>query len=149
MELKLGRFGKYFACQSDSCTATRQLMKNGELKPVFMDPIKLESLRCEKCDDFYLLRDSLKGLFLAASQFPKNRETRAITVNELKPVTDKLPEKYSHFAKAPEIDDDGDDLVVRFNKKSGDHLLSAEHKGKKKKYFYFFNGSSWEQKPRD
>ena len=54
MELKLGRFGKYFACQSDSCTATRQLMKNGELKPVFMDPIKLESLRCEKCDDFYL-----------------------------------------------------------------------------------------------
>ena len=149
MELKLGRFGKYFACQSDSCTATRQLMKNGELKPVFMDPIKLESLRCEKCDDFYLLRDSLKGLFLAASQFPKNRETRAITVNELKPVTDKLPEKYSHFAKAPEIDDDGDDLVVRFNKKSGDHLLSAELKGKKKKYFYFFNGSSWEQKPRD
>ena len=41
MELKLGRFGKYFACQSDSCTATRQLMKNGELKPVFMDPINL------------------------------------------------------------------------------------------------------------
>ena len=147
MELKLGRFGKYFACQK--CDATRQIMKNGELKPIFMDPIKLESLRCEKCDDFYLLRDSLKGLFLAASQFPKNRETRAITVNELKPVTDKLPEKYSHFAKAPEVDDDGDDLVVRFNKKSGDHLLSAELKGKKKKYFYFFNGSSWEQKPRD
>ena len=70
-------------------------------------------------------------------------------INELKPVTDKLPEKYSHFAKAPEVDDDGDDLVVRFNKKSGDHLLSAELKGKKKKYFYFFNGSSWEQKPRD
>ena len=32
-----------------------------------MDPIKLEDIKCQKCDDFYLLRDSLKGLFLAAS----------------------------------------------------------------------------------
>ena len=31
MELKLGRFGKYFSCQSESCTATRQLMKNGKI----------------------------------------------------------------------------------------------------------------------
>ena len=31
MELKLGRFGKYFACQNESCPATRQLLKNGDL----------------------------------------------------------------------------------------------------------------------
>ena len=46
-------------------------MKNGQLKPIFMDPIEMSDLKCEKCDDIYLLRDSLKGLFLAASQFPK------------------------------------------------------------------------------
>ena len=54
MELKLGRFGKYFACQSENCKATRQLMKNGKLKPVFMDPITMSDLKCEKCDDIYL-----------------------------------------------------------------------------------------------
>ncbi|GIS35840.1 MAG: hypothetical protein Ct9H90mP6_10970 [Gammaproteobacteria bacterium] len=42
-----------------------------------MDPINT-NIACEKVEDIFLLRDSLKGLFLAASQFPKNRETRAI-----------------------------------------------------------------------
>ena len=41
MELKLVD-SENTSRQSDSCTATRQLMENGTLKPVFMDPIKLE-----------------------------------------------------------------------------------------------------------
>ena len=147
MELKLGRFGKYYDCQS--CTATRQLMKDGKLKPVFMDPIEMPHLKCEKCDDFYLLRDSLKGLFLAASQFPKNRETRAPLVEEVKSVLSKLPEKHQIFSSAPEKDHDGDPLVVRFNRKDGSQILSAEAKGKKKKYFFFFDGSAWKEKQRD
>ena len=126
MELKLGRFGKYFACQS--CTATRQLMKDGKLKPVFMDPIEMSDLKCQKCDDIYLLRDSLKGLFLAASQFPKNRETRAPIVGEVKSVLSKLPEKHQIFSSAPDKDPDGDDLVVRFNRKDGSQTLSSESK---------------------
>ena len=149
MELKLGRFGKYFSCQSDSCTATRQLMKNGTLKPVFMDPIKLEHLRCQKCDDFYLLRDSLKGLFLAASQFPKNRETRAPFVHEIKSVINDLPEKYHHFRSAPEKDSDGDNLVIRFNRKDGSHTLSSEKDGKKKKSFFIHKDEIWKEKARD
>lgn len=149
MELKLGRFGKYFSCQSDSCTATRQLMKNGTLKPVFMDPIKLEHIRCQKCDDFYLLRDSLKGLFLAASQFPKNRETRAPFVHEIKSVINDLPEKYHHFKSAPEKDSDGDDLVIRFNRKDGSHTLSSEKDGKKKKSFFIHKDEIWKEKARD
>ena len=149
MELKLGRFGKYFSCQSESCTATRQLMKNGQLKPVFMDPIKLEHIKCQKCDDFYLLRDSLKGLFLAASQFPKNRETRAPFVHEIKNVLSLLPEKYQHFANAPDSDTDGDSLVIRFNRKDASHTLSSEKDGKKKKTFYVHENSSWQEKARD
>jgi len=147
MEFKLGRFGKYYACQS--CTATRQLTKDGKLKPIFMDPIEMPHLKCEKCDDFYLLRDSLKGLFLAASQFPKNRETRAPLVEEVKSVLSKLPEKHQIFSSAPEKDHDGDPLVVRFNRKDGSQTLSAEAKGKKKKYFFFFDGSAWKEKQRD
>ncbi len=147
MELKLGRFGKYFACQS--CTATRQLMKDGKLKPVFMDPIEMADLKCQKCDDIYLLRDSLKGLFLAASQFPKNRETRAPLVGEVKSVLSKLPEKHQIFSSAPDKDPDGDDLVVRFNRKDGSQTLSAESKGKKKKLFYIFDGSNWKEMQRD
>ena len=147
MELKLGRFGKYFACQS--CTATRQLMKDGKLKPVFMDPIEMSDLKCQKCDDIYLLRDSLKGLFLAASQFPKNRETRAPLVGEVKSVLSKLPEKHQIFSSAPDKDPDGDDLVVRFNRKDGSQTLSSESKGKKKKLFYVFDGSNWKEMQRD
>ena len=149
MELKLGRFGKYFACQSENCKATRQLMKNGKLKPVFMDPITMSDLKCEKCDDIYLLRDSLKGLFLAASQFPKNRETRAPFIGEIKPVIKQMPEKYQIFSNAPEKDQDGDSLVVRFNRKDGSHILSSEAKGKKKKLFYVFDGGTWKEMQRD
>ena len=82
MQLQTGRFGKYFLCQNDNCRATRQLMRNGEPKPIVMDPINT-NIACEKVEDVFLLRDSLKGLFLAASQFPKNSETRAIKSAEI------------------------------------------------------------------
>ena len=114
-----------------------------------MDPIKMEGLKCEKCDDVYLLRDSLKGLFLAASQFPKNRETRAPLVSEVKSVLSQLPEKHQIFSKAPDKDPDGDDLVVRFNRKDGSQTLSSELKGKKKKLFYIFEGNNWKEMSRD
>ena len=83
MQLKTGRFGKYFGCTSDVCKNTRKLLRNGEAAPPKIDPIPMPDLRCERCDDFYLLRDGAAGLFLAASQFPKHRETRAPTVAEL------------------------------------------------------------------
>jgi DNA topoisomerase-1 len=84
MQLKTGRFGKYFGCLNDNCGATRALQRNGEPKPITMEPIEIKDLKCIKCEDHYLLRDSMKGLFLAASQYPKNRETRAPKVSEIK-----------------------------------------------------------------
>ena len=68
MQLKTGRFGKYFGCLNDNCGATRALQRNGEPKPITMEPIEIKDLKCIKCEDHYLLRDSMKGLFLAASQ---------------------------------------------------------------------------------
>ncbi|MES2662057.1 MAG: type I DNA topoisomerase, partial [Pseudomonadota bacterium] len=77
MQLKTGRFGKYFGCTGTDCKNTRKLLKSGQPAPPKAEPIKMPHLRCEKSDDFYLLRDGAAGLFLAASQFPKHRETRA------------------------------------------------------------------------
>ena len=70
MQLKTGRFGKYFGCLNDNCGATRALQRNGEPKPITMEPIEIKDLKC-KCEDHYLLRDGMKGLFLAAASIQK------------------------------------------------------------------------------
>ena len=77
MQLKTGRFGKFFGCTNPTCKNTRKLLKSGDAAPPKMDPVKMPELKCEKVNDTYILRDGASGLFLAASQFPKNRETRA------------------------------------------------------------------------
>ena len=85
MQLKSGRFGKYFGCSNTNCKNTRKLLRNGEAAPPKSDPVPMPELRCAKVDDHYVLRDGAAGIFLAASQFPKHRETRAPTVAELRP----------------------------------------------------------------
>ena len=85
MQLKSGRFGKYFGCTNTDCKNTRKLLRSGEAAPPKSDPVPMPELRCAKVDDHYVLRDGASGIFLAASQFPKHRETRAPTVAELKP----------------------------------------------------------------
>jgi len=67
-------------------------------------------------------------------------------VSEVKSVLSQLPEKHQIFSRAPDKDPDGDHLVVRFNRKDGSQTLSAEAKGKKKKYSIFFDGSAWKEK---
>ena len=83
MELKNGRFGKYFGCTNPECKNTRKLLKNGEVAPP-KDPVHLPELPCVKSDAYYVLRDGASGIFLAAHTFPKARETRAPLVKELK-----------------------------------------------------------------
>ena len=73
MELKTGRFGAYFACRK--CDNTRKVLKNGQAAPPRMTPIDMPKLRSQKFDDHYVLREGAAGLFLAASKFPKVRET--------------------------------------------------------------------------
>ena len=158
MQLKTGRFGKYFGCLNDNCGATRQLQRNGEPKPLAMEPIPLPNLQCLKCDDHYLLRDSMKGLFLAASKFPKNRETRAPKVSEIKNLSNELVEacryledknKHVYLTSAPTHDKDGNPYVIRYNKTEDMHYLASEKDGKKTKWTAVYVDDSWKQNLKD
>ena len=154
MQLKTGRFGKDFGCLNDNCGATRALQRNGEPKPLTMEPIELPELKCLKCEDHYLLRDSMKGLFLAASQYPKNRETRAPKVDEIKDLKEQfvtacrfLPDKDKHLylLSAPEKDRDGNPYVVRYNRTEDTHYVASEKDGKKTKWTALFSNGEWVQ----
>ena len=154
MQLKTGRFGKYFGCLNDNCGATRALQRNGEPKPLTMEPIELPDLKCIKCEDHYLLRDSMKGLFLAASQYPKNRETRAPRVDEIKDLKEQfvfacrfLPDKDKHLylLNAPRKDKDGNPYVVRYNRTDDIHYVASEKDGKKTKWTATFINGEWVQ----
>ena len=154
MQLKTGRFGKYFGCLNDNCGATRALQRNGEPKPLTMEPIELSDLKCIKCEDHYLLRDSMKGLFLAASQYPKNRETRAPKVDEIKDLKEQfvnacrfLPDKDKHLylLNAPRKDKDGNPYVVRYNRTDDIHYVASEKDGKKTKWTATFINGEWVQ----
>ncbi len=153
MQLKTGRFGKYFGCINDNCGATRALQRNGEPKPLVMEPIVTE-IPCLKFEDVYLLRDSMKGLFLAASKYPKNRETRAPSVEEFnKAVTEEAlldackyleeQEKHMHLLDAPRHDIDGNPYIIRYNKSEDTHYLASEKDGKKTGNTASHNGEKW------
>lgn len=143
MQLKSGRFGKYFGCTSDDCKNTRKLLRSGEPAPPKVDPIPMEHLRCERCDDFYLLRDGAAGIFLAASQFPKHRETRAPTVEEIKSVEDQLDPKYKYLASAPLTDHEGRPAIVRFARKTKEQYVTSEQDGKTTGWRAHFRDGKW------
>ncbi|AQZ95592.1 type I DNA topoisomerase [Halopseudomonas phragmitis] len=143
MQLKTGRFGKYFGCTNSVCKNTRKLLKNGEAAPPKMDPVKMPELRCEKVDDIYVLRDGASGLFLAASQFPKNRETRAPLVAELLPHQAEIDPKYHFLFDAPVKDPDGHPTVVRYSRKTKEQYVQSEVEGKPTGWRAFYDGKQW------
>jgi DNA topoisomerase-1 len=143
MQLKTGRFGKYFGCTNPDCGNTRKLLKNGEPAPPKMDPVPMPELKCEKVDDYYLLRDGAAGIFLAASQFPKHRETRSPLVEELKTHADEIPEKYQYLLKAPAEDPDGNKAVVRFSRKNKEQYVMTEKDGKPTGWQAHFRNGRW------
>ena len=154
MQLKTGRFGKYFGCLNDNCGATRALQRNGEPKPITMEPIEITNLKCIKCEDHYLLRDSMKGLFLAASQYPKNRETRAPKVSEINKLHNEIieacrflpnKEKHMYLLEAPEKDVDGNPYIIRYNRTDDVHYLASEKDGKKTKWTATYSDGEWIQ----
>lgn len=130
MQLKTGRFGKFFACTNTECKNTRKLLKNGEVAPPKIDPVPMPELQCEKVEDTYVLRDGASGLFLAASQFPKNRETRAPKVSELLPHKDEIDSKYHYLLEAPVKDDQGNPTVIRYSRKTKEQYVMTEVEGK-------------------
>lgn len=144
MQLKNGRFGKYFGCMNEECKNTRKLLRNGEAAPPKMDPIDMPHLLCEKVEDHYVLRDGASGMFLAASQFPKNRETRAPLVKELLTVKDKIDPKYNFLMTAPQEDSDNNDTIVRYSRKTKEIYIQSELDGKPTGWKAFYEGGKWQ-----
>jgi DNA topoisomerase I len=130
MHLKDGRFGKYFDCTAKDCKNTRKLLRSGEAAPPKMDPVSMPDLLCVKVEDHYILRDGAVGMFLAASQYPKYRETRAPLVVELIPYKDAINSKYEYLFSAPQKDSDGLQALVRFDRKNKEHYVQTELGGK-------------------
>ncbi|MEW6996366.1 type I DNA topoisomerase [Colwelliaceae bacterium BS250] len=130
MELKNGRFGKYFDCTNEECKNTRKLLASGEAAPPKEDPVDLPELECEKSDAFFKLRDGAAGIFLAASTFPKSRETRAPKVAELHRFRDRISEKFYYLADAPQQDSAGNLSVVRYSRKTKEQYVMTEIESK-------------------
>ena len=142
MQLKTGRFGPYFAC--NSCDNTRKVLKSGQPAPPRVDPIKMEHLRSTKHDDFFVLRDGAAGLFLAASKFPKVRETRAPKVAELRSVAEQLDPKYQFILQAPDVDPEGNPTLVKFSRKNQAQYIGSETaEGKQTKWSLVFKDGKW------
>ena len=130
MQLKSGRFGKYFDCTNSECKNTRKLLANGEAAPPKEDPVQLPELPCEKSDAHFVLRDGAAGIFLAANTFPRSRETRAPKVEELKRFRDRISPKFYYLADAPAQDPEGNLAVVRFSRKTKEQYVMTEINGK-------------------
>lgn len=143
MQLKTGRFGKYFGCTNSACGNTRKLLRNGEAAPPKADPIAMPMLKCAKVDDHFLLRDGATGLFLAASKFPKNRETRAPTIKELKLVAEQLDPKHVYLLDAPEQDHEGRDTILRFSRKTKEQYVMSEEQGKATGWQAYYEQGRW------
>lgn len=143
MQLKSGRFGKYFGCTNEACKNTRKLLRSGQAAPPKVAPVAMSELRCEKVDDHYVLRDGAAGLFLAASKFPKNRETRAPLVAELLPHRDALDPKYHYLLCAPMKDPQGNMAVIRFSRKTAEQYVQSEIAGKPSGWKAFYRQGRW------
>ncbi|MCF2858635.1 type I DNA topoisomerase [Pseudoalteromonas sp. SMS1] len=150
MQLKSGRFGKYFGCTNEACKNTRKLLKSGEPAPPKEDPVPLPELECEKSDAHFVLRDGASGIFLAAHTFPKSRETRAPKVAELKRFRDRISPKFYYLADAPEKDSDGNLAVVRYSRKTKSQYVMTEVEGKATGWKATFVEGKWveEEKKR-
>ncbi|MGB5145718.1 MAG: type I DNA topoisomerase [Porticoccaceae bacterium] len=144
MQLKSGRFGKYFGCTATTCGNTRKLLRSGQPAPPKVPAVPMPELRCLKVDDYYVLRDGAAGLFLAASQFPRYRETRAPLVSELLAHRDDIDPKYRYLLDAPVRDPSGNPAVVRFGRKTGEHYVQTEVDGKPTGWRADFRDGLWQ-----
>jgi DNA topoisomerase-1 len=113
-----------------------------------MDPVQMPELACETVEDHYVLRDGASGMFLAASKFPKNRETRAPLVEELLPHKDAIDPKYEFLFSAPTEDNEGNKTLVRFSRKTKEQYIQTEVDKKATGWKAFYRDGKWDvEKP--
>lgn len=147
MQLKSGRFGKYFGCTGyPECKNTRKLLRNGQAAPPKCDPIPMPELICSDGKAHYILRDGMLGLFLAASTYPRLRETRPPKVQDLQRHRAQLNEKFLYLADGPVVDPKGNPALVRFSRKTREHYLASEKDGEPSGWSAFFVDGKWIEK---
>jgi DNA topoisomerase-1 len=145
MQLKSGRFGKYFGCTNSDCKNTRKLLRSGEAAPPKEDPVHLPELPCEKSEAYFVLRDGAAGLFLAANTFPRSRETRAPLVAELQRFKERLVPKFLYLTAAPASDPDGHPTVIRWSRKTKQQYVMSEKDGKATGWSLWFKDGKWQE----
>ncbi|OCG07996.1 DNA topoisomerase I [Gilliamella sp. wkB178] len=143
MHLKSGRFGLYMGCTNPDCKNTRKILKNGDVAPPKEDPVDLPELKCSKSDAHFVLRDGASGIFLAAHNFPKSRETRAPLIEELQRFKDRLPEKFLYLTEAPSKDISGYPTIVRFSRKYKRQYITSEKNGKSTGWVMHYVDGKW------
>ena len=141
MELKTGRFGPYFACQK--CDNTRKVLKTGEPAPPRMDPIDMPELKSVKHEDHFILREGAAGMFLAASKFPKVRETRAPKLAELRAIKDKMEDKFQYLFEGPDEDPEGNPTILRWSRKKKEQYIGSEKNGKASRWGVYWRNGEW------
>ncbi|BGI51100.1 MAG: type I DNA topoisomerase [Arsenophonus endosymbiont of Ceratovacuna japonica] len=146
MYLKIGKFGKYMECINKSCKKTRKISKNGKVLSSKEDPIPLPELSCEKSDAYFVLRDGESGIFLAANNFPKSRETRIPLVEELVFFKHRLPDKFYYLTLAPIVDPNGNKTIVKFSRKTNEQYISSKKNGKFTNWNIFYINGKWDTK---
>ncbi|MFV2056225.1 MAG: type I DNA topoisomerase [Thiohalomonadales bacterium] len=145
MELKTGRFGKYFGCSNTECKNTRKLLRSGEAAPPKADPIHMPELPCEKTEGYFILRDGAAGIFLASSAFPKSRETRAPLVSEILPHAAEIDPKYKFLCAAPVQDDRGNPSKIRFSRKNKEQYVMSEVEDKATGWTAHYHEGKWQE----
>ncbi len=141
MELKTGRFGPYFACQK--CDNTRKVLKTGEAAPPRMDPFHLPELKSVKHEDYFILREGAAGMFLAASKFPKVRETRPPKLTELREIKDKMEDKFQYLFAGPDEDPEGNPTILRWSRKKKEQYIGSEKNGKATRWGVYWRKGEW------
>ncbi|MDX1705868.1 type I DNA topoisomerase [Pseudidiomarina sp.] len=144
MQLKTGRFGKYFDCTNSECSNTRKLLKNGQPAPPKEDPVPFPELECEQSNAHFVLRDGASGIFLSANTFPRSRETRAVKVAELQRFKERLPSKFHYLTEAPATDDAGNEAIVRYSRKQKEQYVITEENGKPTGWQAFYRDDEWQ-----
>ena len=145
MQLKSGRFGKYFGCTNDDCKNTRKLLRSGEAAPPKADPIHMKELPCEKSEGYFVFRDGAAGVFMASSAFPRSRETRAPLISELLPHKEELDPKFLYFCEAPVEDNKGNPVMIRFSRKNKEQYIMTENKeGKATGWTGHYRDGKWD-----
>ena len=114
------------------------------MAPPKEDPVFLPELKCSKSDAHFVLRDGAAGLFMAASTFPKSRETRAPLVAELLRFKDRLAPKHQYLAEAPIADPEGNPTIVRFSRKTKEQYVASEVDGKATGWAAYYVGGRWQ-----